>query len=534
MRSRWERYWFADGGRLASAVVRITIASAVLLTLVRLDNPVSTGDVPGEHTLYRPVGIWMLLGHTPPPQFLVGALWIVAWTSTAAMLVGLASRAATAASFVSGVALASLAFASSARWSHQYNVVFVAQLAFLGARGGDALSIDAWLRHLRGLPAIDRARAYQWSLRLVQLAVALMFVCAAFHKVLHGHFTLRWALSDNLRHQLLVRFDLAGLPRPPVADWLIDDPWRYRTAALLNLVSQTMPIFACVFVRHPIIRAACGAFFVIETIALGFVVDLWNLHWLPLYAVFVDWDRVFRRKEVRDEPPPTWRPPRAARVFVIAFVVYDLLVCLVPGLDQLLDTYPFSAFPMFATVLANPPYDEHQPFTLTGDHYEVISKPPIDVSAQRWFDHANRGVHAMRDPDTVHARLAATLANAQRRYPTIAFETIRVYETLFVAAPYPEPAALEPHPIAIVGELDADGTYRTLLGSFDDHHVELRPNHVDVTGARLAYYRDDVLAPIAIEPVLAAPLGGDPIYVVATTRDGRPWLVASHAAWRWR
>ncbi len=309
--SRWQRYWFAEGGRFAAAVLRIAIAIAVLLSLARLSNPVSTGDLPGGHTLYRPVGIWMLLGHDAPAAILVDGLWIVAWASTVAMLLGLATRASTALSFVAAVAIAALSFASSHRWSHQYNVVFVAQLAFLGARGGDVWSLDWVIRRLRTLPAIDRARAYQWSLRLVQFAVAMMFASAAFHKLLHGHFTLRWALSDNLRHQLLVRFDLAGLPRPPLVNWLIDDPWRYRTAAVLNLISQATPILACLFVRRPILRALCGGFFVIETIALGYVVDLWNLHWLPLYAVFVDWDaliawisRARLTRSIYTEAPP--------------------------------------------------------------------------------------------------------------------------------------------------------------------------------------------------------------------------------------
>jgi hypothetical protein len=525
--SRWQRYWFADGGRLATAVVRITIASAVLLALARLDNPTSTGDLPGTHTLYRPVGIWMLLGHTAPPAALVSVLWVIAWAATAAMLVGLATRATTAASFVAGVALASLSAASSAKWSHQYNIVFVAQLAFLGARGGDTLSVDALIRHVRGLPALDRARAYQWSLRLVQLAVALMFACAAFHKVLHGHFTLRWALSDNLRHQLLVRYDLAGLARPPLADWLIDDPWRYRTAALLNLVTQTVPIFACIFVRRPVVRAVCGLAFVIETLALGAVVDLWNLHWLPLYAVFVDWDWLFRRRAVAT---PEATPPRAARIFVVAFVVYDALVCLAPGLDQWLNTYPFSAFPMFATVLAKSPYDVHQPYVLVGTHFDVVSDPPIDAAAQRWFDHSNRDLHALRDPDKLDARLAVMLAQAQRRYPMFHISRVRLYETLFVAPPYPEPAHLEPHPLAVVGEIDADGTFRTLVGPFDPHHVELHPRGVDTAGAGLAYYRDDSLDPVPI----AGDLEGDPIYVVATTPDGTRWLVSSHSDWKWQ
>ena len=84
----------------------------------------------------------------------------------------------------------------------------------------------------------------------MQLAVALMFAGAVFHKMLHGHCTLRWALSDNLRHHLLVRYDLAGLPRPALVDWIIDDVWRYRIAALLNLISQAVPL-ARVHLRAP-------------------------------------------------------------------------------------------------------------------------------------------------------------------------------------------------------------------------------------------------------------------------------------------
>src|SRR5207237_3180957 len=134
--------------------------------------------------------------------------------------------------------------------------------------------IDELVRRLRGKPSHDVVSGYQWSLRLVQLAVALMFAGAVFHKLMHGHFTLRWALSDNLRNHLLVRYDLAGLPRPALVDWIIDDAWRYRAAAVLNLVSQILPLIACFLVRRPVLRAICGAFFVVETIALGEIVSL--------------------------------------------------------------------------------------------------------------------------------------------------------------------------------------------------------------------------------------------------------------------
>ena len=539
--SRWQRYWFADGGRLAAAMVRMGIAAAVLLTLLRLAT-LSTVNLPGPPELYRPVGIWMLLGHTVPPGWLIDALWVIAWTGSAAMLLGLYTRAATAVSCGGALALVSLSFASSATWSHQYNVVFLAQIAFLGARGGDALSLDALVRRWRRQPAVDVPRGYQWSLRLVQLAVALMFAGAAFHKIMHGHFTLRWALSDNLRHQLLVRYDLAGLPRPVLTSWLIDDAWRFRTAAVLNLISQAMPIVACIFVRRPLIRALAGGFFLLETVAFSFIINLWNPHWIPLAAVFVDWDRLIafvrRRPLVIPAPPAGWRPRRAARIFVVGFVVYDVITALIPTIDQRINTYPFSAFPMFATIRARAPYDQHQPYAVAGDRFEALSDRPLDQAAQRWLDHTNRRLEAVRDPERLRNKLAVILAELQRRYPQFGVHGVRHYLAIFEAPAYPAPARFEPHLIGMTGEIDRSGAFHTVLGTIDSTGVTLRPVGLDTSGAQLSYYRDDVLAPQPItsqrtgDRFLTGPLDGDPIYVVATIGSDR-WLVASRRAWRW-
>jgi hypothetical protein len=538
--NRWQRYWFAEGGRWSAATLRIAIAIAVLMTLHRLAT-LSTVHIPGPPELYRPVGIWMLFGHLVPPAPVVTLLWIVAVGATLLMLVGLFSRTATAVSFVSAVALTSASFASSATWSHQYNVVFLAQLAFLGARGGDALSLDALIRHHRGLPPRDVPRGYQWSVRLVLLAVALMFAGAVFHKLLHGQFTLRWALSDNLRHQLLVRYDLAGLPRPPIADWIIDDVWRYRTAAVLNLISQAMPILACVFVRRPWLRALCGGFFVLETIALGLVVNLWNWHWLPLAAVFVDWERaatlVTRRAPSVAPTPPAWSPPVAQRRFILAFVVYDVITSLVPTLDQRLNTYPFSAFPMFASVRARAPYDQHLPYSVPGDRFEALSERPLDGRAQRWIDHMNRRLHTVTNPAVFEKRLASILADVQGRFSDLGIRGLRHHLTIFEAPAYPATARFEPRKIGIMGELDG-GTFRSVLGKLDDRGVTLRPRNVDTTHARLVVYANDEATPRELtatregDRFLTGRIEGDPLYVVAMI-DGTPWLVATRKAWRW-
>jgi hypothetical protein len=539
--NRWQRYWFAEGGRWSAATLRIAIAIAVLMSLHRLAT-LSTVRIPGPPELYRPVGIWMLFGRLVPPDPVITVLWVVAVGATIAMLVGLFSRIATVVSFVSAVALASASFASSASWSHQYNVVFLAQLAFLGARGGDVLSLDALIRRVRGLPALDVPRGYQWSVRLVLFAVALMFAGAAFHKLLHGQFTLRWALSDNLRHQLLVRYDLAGLPRPPVADWLIEDVWRYRTAAVLNIISQAMPILAVVFVRRAWLRALCGGFYVLEVIALGVVVNLWNWHWLPLVAVFIDWERatgvLARRAPSLAPTPPGWSPPAAQRHFVLAFVVYDLVTSIVPSLDQRLNTYPFSAFPMFATVRARAPYDQHLPYSVPGDRFEALSDRPLDAHAQRWIDHMNRRLHTVTDPKVFEKRLATILADVQRRFPEMGIHGLRHYFTLFEAPAYPAAARFEARTIGIMGEIDRTGTFRSLLGTLDDRGVTLRPRNVDATKARLVVYADDAAtgreldAPRDGHRFVTGRIPGDPLHVVAII-DGTPWLVATRKAWRW-
>jgi hypothetical protein len=538
--TRWQRYWFADGGRLALAIVRIAVAASVLASLIRLAK---VPQLVAADDLYRPVGIWMLFGSSPPPPLVIDLLWVVAWGATACMLVGFATRAATAASFVSAVALAAISHSHTAHWSHLYNVVFLAQLALLGARAGDTLSADALIRRLRGLPALNLPRAYQWSLRLVQLAVALMFVGAVFHKLAHGHFTLRWAFSDNLRHHLMVKYDLAGLERPPLVDWLLADVWRYRTAAVLNLVNQLLPLLAIVFPTRPLVRLVAGLAFVAEVVGLGLVVDLWNLHWLPLAAVFVDWDRLIARfrpprgESIADAAGNSatlvdGRPPRGPRIFIVAFVIYDVLTSFIPTLDQRLNTYPFSGFPMFANIRLREPFDEHMPYSLVGDRFDITADRPPTAWEQTFTDHHYRGTHAIRDPARLRAQLERIRTQSKARFG-LDIRALRHHVAIFEAPAYPAPARFERHAIAITAELDGD-RFRTLAGStLTPTTLELRPQNVDLATVRLVYYADARPEPHELPATrtgntftFAAPLKGKQIYVVALV-DGVPWLAAS-------
>jgi hypothetical protein len=491
--NRWQRYWFAPGGRYGAAVVRAAIACSIFWTLWRLTSVgYASNPEAAPTTLYRPVGILMLLGGQAPPTWLLEGLRWGAWVATAAMFLGWRTRTATVVSWIGTVALACYEASFAATWSHHNNVPLMAQLAFFGGRGGDVWSLDAWLRRRRSLANHEIPGGYQWSLRLVQLAVALMFFSAVLSKLRFGGFTPAWAISDSLRHQILARYDWIGVPRTQMADWLVEDVWRYRLAATGNMLAQLTPVMSALLMKRPRLRAVAGVMFVVETLALGVVMDLWNVHWLPLVAVFVDWDRL--RQWVRARPAgsrseretgsgspsgsqsssgPLVLPPhaKAIRIFVALFLFYDLVV--ICGLDQRLRTYPFSAYPMFGYVRAKRPYDVHQTYEMPGTSVEILAAQPVTPTVQGWIDrlHTYRQLYKVRAVSRLRTSLEAMSGQLQQRYPELGVEGVRVYFAVFQAPAYPAKAELRRVRIGVLGELrgkelrSALGTVREVQGT---------------------------------------------------------------------
>jgi len=471
--SRWQRFWFPDGGQYASAFVRIGIALSVLLTLHKIGISDYQADLARRSAaLYDPDGILMVLGRDMPSAGLLGALRIVAYLSTCMLLVGAATRTANVVSLVSALALATFQVSFTAGWPHHLNLAFLAQLAFLFARGGDVLSVDALVRRWRGLEPVPPALGYQWSVRLVVFAVAFMYFDAFAHKIVMAGGTLRWAFSDNLRNHLLVRFDWIGLARPALADWLVQSPWRYQTAAFLNLVAQCAPMIGFFLFRRPWLRAFLGLFFVIETVALAAVMDLWNLHWLPLYAAFVDWDRILSQFGLKaasaTAPTPSARDlsSRLGRVWLMTFVVVMVVVGSVPKLDTTLRTFPFSRFPMFGQVRAKKPYGVSQSYEFLGNRIE-LEGIEISPKLRRWLDGAYpyRWLQRLRDPKQLARKLDALAKALARRRDARGASAIRVHLAIFQALPRPAPARLEVHRVGILGERLADGRFRAVKGS---------------------------------------------------------------------
>ena len=423
------------------------------------------------HELYHSIGIWKLVPGEPAAA-LLGVLWWIGAASTIAMIIGLWSRAATAVSFVAAVALASYEYSFAPSWSHDNNAPLLAQLAFLGAYGGDAWSIDAWWRHRRGVAPAEHT--YLWSVLLVQLALALMMASAAYTKLVSGGLSLSWVLSDNLRNQILIRFDLTGLPRTAIADWLVDSPVRWKMAAALNILAQLAPLAACFAIRRPVLRMMLGGLFAVETVGLDLVMGFSNYHWLPLVAAFVDWDwllarvgRSGKRMMPHDRDLATVPVSRSIRIYVIGFVICDAVIAFWrwPKIDQRIGAYPLSAFPMFASVRARPPFGEHQTYEIVESAFEVVSAPPPSPLAQSFIDtHPGARKLGARSPAVIRSALADFDSEFHTAFPEFAIQSVRVRVVAIRAAPYPEPARLDRATIATLAELAADGTFRCMLG----------------------------------------------------------------------
>jgi len=120
-----------------------------------------------------------------------------------------------------------------------------------------------------------------------------MFANACYWKLTRDNFQFGWAFSDNLRNALAVGWYRSKGNPPAHVAWIMSHEWAWKSLALGNIIAQGTTILACFLVKRPLWRFIFGSLFFFETLGLGIVVGLWHPEWLPLTALFVDWDRFF-------------------------------------------------------------------------------------------------------------------------------------------------------------------------------------------------------------------------------------------------
>lgn len=377
---RWHAYWLAPATPVGLGLARIGVFLAVLHSYRKtVHDDYAAHLSQRDHDLYSPVGILKTLGDSPPSPDLLEAVATLALVSTLLALAGAATRVSMPVSALTVIAVVSFTYSWGSHWSHGHNIQLLCALMLAFSHAGDSLSIDSLIRRVRGKPPPEPSGSYRWPMMAGQLLVAFMFANASFWKLRRGWEAgslLGWALSDNLRNDLgLSWYRFRGKP-PALTHWIISREWAWKSVALGNIAIQVLPLVAVFMHRRPSLRAVFGLVFAVEVIGLWVLLDIFNEEWLLLAVFFIDWDWLLRRTpNRRSERPDT---VKAVPIYglVAPFVGYLLFVGLTQAdLDH--ELYPFSAFPMYASIRASQPYDEHADFHFHNGRITIEATKPV-------------------------------------------------------------------------------------------------------------------------------------------------------------
>lgn len=389
--SMWDRYWFGPELPLSHAICRIAVAASLWMVLhsgwkVNFEKCFSEASP----TTYRPIGLMMLFGDSQPSESFLRACIAIAEVTCWTAMFGLLSRISMILCSVSMTLLLSYTWSFNfGIWCNGANTPLIAGLAVMFAVSSP-MSVD-WL--------FGRSRSsvgHRWPVLLGQFAVAMMFSNAAFWKLYQPGVPLgTWALSDTLRNYLVLQYWVIREPMPGWLAWALEHGWSSRGLAMGNMIAQLLPLLACFVVRWPWIRALGAVALVTETLMLGQVMGLHNPCWYPLAAFFIDWDRLIgwaRRRLGRSETssapnePITPSPMRWKGIVSIWALIVVLGYSFVAfgHKTQRRYTYPFTAWPMYCAVFADPPYREHRPRTVFGTTWTVDASPDVPQKDLDW------------------------------------------------------------------------------------------------------------------------------------------------------
>ena len=266
----------------ALALLRVLAGPAVLLHLQPFLSDATEGRTYRD-AFHEPYAAWY---PQVPDAVYVGLLWLAA-AAAVAMSLGLLTRLATATTF--GIVAYNL-FLSTTHFHNNraYLVIVLGLLAV--APCGRELSLDAWVRRRRGLPALD-SHAPAWPLWLLRFECAAIYGASGLSKLVDPDWfggTVTWQRVVRARDELGV------LP-----DWavsLLTDRSFHTGAAKLIVLTE---LFIAVGLwwrrtRYAAVWVAVVFHLAIETSASVQVFSYLGIAVLVIWAVPSTRDRVLR------------------------------------------------------------------------------------------------------------------------------------------------------------------------------------------------------------------------------------------------
>ncbi len=268
----------------ALALLRVLIGPVVLLHLA----PFLSDSLDGQtyrDVFHEPYAAWY---PEVPESVYVGLLWLAAGAAIA-MSLGLLTRLATTTTFL----IVAYNLSLSTTHFHNNRAYLVIVLGLLAvAPCGRELSMDAWLRRRRGLPALDRS-APAWPLWLLRFECAAIYGASGLSKLLDPDWfggTVTW------QRVVRARDDLEAWPLPDWAVSVLTDRG-FHTGAAKAIVLTELFIAAGLWwrpTRYVAVWVAVAFHLGIETSASVQVFSVLGVAVLVVWAVPSTRDRVIR------------------------------------------------------------------------------------------------------------------------------------------------------------------------------------------------------------------------------------------------
>ena len=480
--------------RIASGIIRIVMGILSFWCIWSFDRDYVRYMDNADFSKYDPIGILQFLFNSSPPSAdVLNGLVLFGYGASVLMVLGVFSRLSTICAVVSGWMLVSLQYSWGVPWSHGYNVNYLALFCTMFLPVGQFLSLDLII-----FPKMTR-KFYRWmpnngwAIFMAVGLVSLMYFNAFFYKILAGR-GLNWALTDSLRNYIIERYLIYYHTEIPYhLQWIVENEWAWKGLALGNLLVQGAAIFGIFCFHRPWLRLILGLLFMIETLGLGVVMDLWNFKWLLIFVFYVDWDFFLKKlsarlAQIQSKSFLITSKKLKTRYIAITAIVLAFQVVVAFDVSQkverTLKTYPFSGFPMFRNINCQQPYSQHLPLYFRGNQFEFLGNSIKDEKLQQLQSgavHASRYYYRREIYDTTIVKkiISGQLKLFKKQVTNKKEVSIRWNRDLLVCPPYPDSTNLVSVQRGLIAKVDAKGRVRTVKllprgDNADNFYLEIR------------------------------------------------------------
>jgi hypothetical protein len=295
----WKAYWFFPSPLVNLAICRILIVGTQIYFMFvrdRLNQLMLFGELPDA--LYKPWPVVRLFTlpwgweYRPELSALLAIFWLTMFFGVLA-LIGLRTNSSLFL-FATGTLFLKAFLNSFGYYLHHEPLPLIALGLLAFSPAGQVLSVDSWWQgrrtgQQRSWQALltETSRYARWPLLLIQWLFSLIYLSAAFHKLIRSG--LDWMNGSTMQYTVL---SSGVIYNSDFSLWVGQEPMLALFASWFTILFEATFVLAMVFPALAIIYLPAGA-----ALHLGIYLTIHTnfFQWIVLYAVFVPWAALITR-----------------------------------------------------------------------------------------------------------------------------------------------------------------------------------------------------------------------------------------------